>query len=67
MFGTYYSEEEIVQLAEGCLDQLASENPANRRTAAETLPVLCQQCLKPSKCTKWSIAHVMEGGCGRLS
>lgn len=61
VFGTYYSEEELVELSQCCLQQLASENPANRRTAAETLPMLCQQCLKPVKCTKWSIAHVMQG------
>ena len=64
VFGTYYGEEELVQLAECCLKQLASQNPANRRTAAETLPLLCQQCMKPVKCTKWSIAHMMQGGCG---
>lgn len=50
------------EFAECCLEQLASENPSNRRTAAEVLPLLCQQCLKPVKCTKWSIAHMMQGG-----
>ena len=54
-----------MELSESCVEQLASENPANRRTAAETLPLLCQQCMKPVKCTKWSIAHMMQGGCGR--
>ena len=63
VFGTHYSEEELVQLAECCLGQLSSENPANRRTAAEALPLVCQNCLKPVKCTKWSIAHVVQGGC----
>ena len=62
VFATYYSEEELVELSECCIGQLASENPANRRTAAETLPLLCQQCLKPVKCIKWSIAHMVQGG-----
>ena len=64
VFGTYYSEEELVELCQSCLLQLSSENPANRRTAAETLPLICQQCLKPVKCTKWSIAHMMQGVLG---
>ena len=64
VFGTYYSEEQLVELSKCCVEQLASQNAANRRTSAETLPLLCQQCIKPVKCTKWSIAHMMQGGCG---
>ena len=66
VFSSYYSEDELVQLSQCCLEQLASQNAANRRTAAETLSLLCQYCMKPIKCTKWSVAHMMQGGCGHL-